>query len=319
MKKCPTCQRTFEEPMRFCQADGTPLVDEAPAVDPYKTMVSSSKEIADAIPPAEEPASADVPQEKEQEVLELPDRDPKKTMLVSEEEIRQEMASHDEAIVDLPPAAPEPPKFSEPAPKPPSFGGDAPAASTPPPSPFAAPPAEPPPSPQQDQPFNVTTPPIPSPFESPKLTAIEPPAAAFDQRPEPEPISGSLDAEPVMNAAPIEAAPPPVQNWEPNEPMQNQPPTPSSAAGPNQTLAIVSLVLGILGFTLCCGTLLPSIAAVITGFMAKSKAANDPMSYGGAGLALGGIITGVLGTLISIGYLIFVFFLGGLQMMMGGM
>lgn len=296
--------------MRFCQADGTPLVDEAPAVDPYKTMVSSSKEIADAIPPAEEPASADVPQEKEQEVLELPDRDPKKTMLVSEEEIRQEMASHDEAIVDLPPAAPEPPKFSEPAPKPPSFGGDAPAASTPPPSPFAAPPAEPPPSPQQDQPFNVTTPPIPSPFESPKLTAIEPPAAAFDQRPEPEPISGSLDAEPVMNAAPIEAAPPPVQNWEPNEPMQNQPPTPSSAAGPNQTMAIVSLVLGVLSI-ICCG-FLAGVPAVIVGFMARSKANSNPAEFGGAGLALGGIITGIIGTILGIILLIVNIAIGGL-------
>lgn len=87
----------------------------------------------------------------------------------------------------------------------------------------------------------------------------------------------------------------------------------------SKTLAVVSLVLGILGMTICCGSLLPSLAAVITGFMARGKASNDPMNYGGSGLALGGLITGVFGLLLSIGYLIFVFFLGGMEMIMRGM
>ena len=30
MKKCPTCEKTFEDSYRFCQLDGTPLVDAAP-------------------------------------------------------------------------------------------------------------------------------------------------------------------------------------------------------------------------------------------------------------------------------------------------
>ncbi|MGD9588146.1 MAG: DUF4190 domain-containing protein [Pyrinomonadaceae bacterium] len=324
MKKCPTCERTFDENMRFCQADGTPLVDDAPAIDPYKTMVSSSRDIADSIPAAETAPPVEAPKEKEQEVLELPpDRDPKKTMLVSEDEIRREMASHDEPVVDLPPVAPEPPKFSEPSPKPRSFGEP---QASPPPSPFSAQADDRAANQAPEQPFNVTTPPIPSPFESPKPSAIEAPAAMFDQRPMADPppgasedLSAGLGAAPVA-AAPMQTAPPAVQNWESNEPMQNQQFTPPSAsAAPSQTLAIVSLVLGILGFTLCCGTLLPSIAAVVTGFMAKSKATNDPAAYGGSGLALGGIITGVLGVLISIGYLIFVFFFGGLQLMTQGM
>lgn len=35
MKRCPTCNRTYNDPaLGFCTADGTPLVDEAPAYQP---------------------------------------------------------------------------------------------------------------------------------------------------------------------------------------------------------------------------------------------------------------------------------------------
>ena len=55
MKKCPSCQRTFDDNMRFCQTDGTPLADDAPAAappapaeeeapfDPYATIVGVPK------------------------------------------------------------------------------------------------------------------------------------------------------------------------------------------------------------------------------------------------------------------------------------
>ncbi len=79
--------------------------------------------------------------------------------------------------------------------------------------------------------------------------------------------------------------------------MQNAPI--SAAAGQNKTLAIVSLVAGILGLTLCFASMLPSLLAIVLGFMARSKANNDPVNYGGSGLALGGIITGVVGIIIG--------------------
>ena len=75
--------------------------------------------------------------------------------------------------------------------------------------------------------------------------------------------------------------------------MQSPPP----AAGQNKTLAIVSLVCGILGVTICCGSFIPSILGLILGFMARGKANQMPAQYGGAGLALVGIITGALGLL----------------------
>ena len=101
--------------------------------------------------------------------------------------------------------------------------------------------------------------------------------------------------------------------------MQNPSFTPSPATGgQNKTLAIVSLVVGILGFTVCCGALVPSIVAIILGFMAKGKAAKDPASYGGSGLALGGIITGVVGLLGSL-IIYALYFLGFMANILGNM
>lgn len=37
MKRCPTCNRTFDDPINFCLTDGTPLVAEAPAPPPQPT------------------------------------------------------------------------------------------------------------------------------------------------------------------------------------------------------------------------------------------------------------------------------------------
>lgn len=71
-------------------------------------------------------------------------------------------------------------------------------------------------------------------------------------------------------------------------------------------MAIISLVTGILSL-ICCSWFIPGIAAIVMGFIARGKANSDPQNYGGAGLALGGIITGgisvVLGVIVIILYL----------------
>ncbi len=70
----------------------------------------------------------------------------------------------------------------------------------------------------------------------------------------------------------------------------------------NQTLPIVSLVLGIFAilFTCCWGGVPFGAAALVTGYLGLKNVNENPMQFGGRGLAIGGIVTGVIGLLISI-------------------
>lgn len=75
------------------------------------------------------------------------------------------------------------------------------------------------------------------------------------------------------------------------------PPAPAYPASQQKTLAIASLVLGIVSMTIgwCCyfGVLSGPIAIVL-GFVALSQIKKDPKRYGGKGMAIGGIVTGGL-------------------------
>jgi hypothetical protein len=196
MKKCPTCEKTFEDSMRFCQTDGTPLVDDVAseeAIDPYQTIVAPSEPLpAPVDEPVEDPYKTVVAAPAESaapdasgDLLQIPDPpDPLKTMYASEDEIRREMAADepkDEPIFEVPPAAdepeppaPEPPSFVEPELSAPVYGD-----SAPPPSPFSTGDAPPSPyaafedaGPQADDSGEGETliapdAPIPSPFGAP--------------------------------------------------------------------------------------------------------------------------------------------------------
>lgn len=104
------------------------------------------------------------------------------------------------------------------------------------------------------------------------------------------------------------AAPPVWQN-QPN--MQRQNPQqafapPLRAQNQDQVLPIISLILGVLGFlTTCCWGGLPfGAAAIIIGLIGLSNEKQDPIKYGGRGLALGGIITGAVAAAIAFGLII---------------
>lgn len=328
MKKCPTCDKTFEDSMRFCQVDGTPLVDEAPAFDPYATIVAPpiAAEAPAAEPQAEEivaesapvdeasdeafaiesPSSAAI--ELPEDVLDLPEADPLKTMYVSDDEMKAALGggqtSDEPGDLELEPVdalpEPEPPSFNVPDIPAPSFGSVA-----PPPSPFSvadSPADEPAPSPAFDEPEPVTQ------------VASTP---VFD---EPQPVAETAHFEPTPVAPIAEWTPPPAPdaNWQgqeigPNTPFQ---PPPAGVGGTNKTLAIISLICGILGMTVCCGSFAVSIAALVIGFIARGKASQNPQEYGGAGLAMGGIITGGLGVVFSVIFII-LYFLGALAGSLG--
>lgn len=277
MKKCPTCDKTFDDSMKFCQVDGTPLVDNEPAFDPYATMVGKQ---APPAPPAEEPEATFKPEPEEtpapiaepSNVLEMPEADPLKTMYVSEAEMKEALGQKEEPIIEIPPA-PEPPSFSSPEPPAPSFGD-----MSPPPSPFTTPqprPEEPVPAPPSfdDGPTMMA----PPPFETPSA------------------------------GPPAEWTPPPVPDaaWQDQQIGSNTPFQPPATGSVNQTLPIVSLILGIL--SICCYiSPLTGIAALITGYLGIKNANNDPQNYGGKGLAIAGMILGGLFLLIGVAYYVII-------------
>ena len=93
--------------------------------------------------------------------------------------------------------------------------------------------------------------------------------------------------------------------------QQNLPPTSNADLLPTSTLAIVSLVSAILGFTFV--PIIGTIVALITGYMARSETRAIPARASGDGLATAGIIMGwvqvalaVITVCCAIAYFVFV-------------
>ena len=335
MKRCPTCQKTFDDNMRFCQTDGTPLVEDSTPADPYKTMVASREDIQAALnaPAANEPSGVGIGA-PEEEPLEIPSNPPNATPA---SEFETKIASRD--VIEIPPLAeapPEPPRFNEPSAPPPSFGESTPS------SPFS------PPEPAGPGDF-PTTPPIPSPFNAPRPASFEPSASSKAVEPEPEqeektyfepepaaptfsepepgpPQYAEPEPAPAQQFNPFEAqstpqsAPMAQSEWTPPpSPVQSSPvmapPPPAQGAKMNQTLPIVSLVFGII--SLCCYVSpVTGLVALITGFLGLKNIKNNPAQFGGKALALVGMILGGLMFLVGIAYIVFLLFFGGMGMIM---
>ena len=101
--------------------------------------------------------------------------------------------------------------------------------------------------------------------------------------------------------------------------QQNSPPpapytppaAPAAPGKPTSSMAIISLVAGILGWTLL--PFLGSVAAVVTGHMARSEIRRAPERLEGDGLAIAGLVLGYLSIAMAVlvVFAIFLFF-GGL-------
>lgn len=84
-----------------------------------------------------------------------------------------------------------------------------------------------------------------------------------------------------------------------------------NAARQTSSLAIVSLVSGILGWTLL--PFIGTLVAIVTGHMARKEISNSSGRLDGDGLAVGGLVLGwVSAALWLIGIVVFVVFFGGL-------
>lgn len=79
----------------------------------------------------------------------------------------------------------------------------------------------------------------------------------------------------------------------------------------NSSLAVISLITGILGWTLL--PFLGSVAAIITGHMARAEIRRDPERLLGDGMAVAGLILGWASIVLwLVGILVFILFFGGL-------
>jgi hypothetical protein len=81
----------------------------------------------------------------------------------------------------------------------------------------------------------------------------------------------------------------------------------SYGAQRDQTLATISLVLGIISILLvcCAGGVYLGLPAAIVGFIAMRNADNNPTRYAGRGMAIGGMVIGIITFLTSVFILIF--------------
>ncbi|MEQ1922260.1 MAG: DUF4190 domain-containing protein [Pyrinomonadaceae bacterium] len=146
--------------------------------------------------------------------------------------------------------------------------------------------------------------------------AAEPPPARYAD----DPPTMVMDPSRVTNPSNWPNTPP-ASGWQQQSPVpyQQQGVAPFSVPmSPSQTLAIVSLCLGIASVTIgwCCylGVLL-SPAALITGFIALSQIKKDPQRYSGRGLALGGIGTGIA----YLALLVLIIIIYGAAILFGGL
>ncbi len=303
------------------------LADLIPPADPFKTMVASNIEEKD----------------DDDDVLQLPQNfDPMATMVVApigqdqasiedlvpeppvfdaiKEEIKPEAPS---AQFDMPVSAPviEPPApvFSEPVVEPPSFEAPRPTTADHdvPATVFQSPFDTPPPTPPVDVPppfepsapdFGSSAQNFGSPDPAPSFEAPQAPfsPATFDQPAPPVPAASFNDPW-NPSSAPVAASQPSAGMSAPYQPG-------SGLSSPSSTMAIISLVAGLLALVMFVPTIVIiwcgifplgfGLAGVIVGFLARGRAKSMPDQYGGSGMALGGIISGGLALLATIGWVV---------------
>lgn len=374
MKKCPTCEKTFDDAMRFCQTDGTLLIDSAENVeppDPFKTSVGRQEDIAAAIPPDpfKTMIGGSFSKSESDDILQIPaESDPLKTMYTTDEEMKREMSANkpaNEGVIEIAPlidqtaeplqkpidsplTPPFPPQFSEPNLSPPSFGEiqtpsltDYSVVDTPKyPDIYGEPSAPKVPSPFDDKtavmdskkpfdslPYSSPNSAIPSPFSESRQTSYDPPSTPLPTYKEPEPqftethnnpFNEPIYNQPFEQSQPLQATewtppPAPEASWQNQSVGANTPfQPPVAGGGQNQTLSIVSLVLGILSIP-CCGFVVLGIGAAVTGFLAKKKADENPALYGGRGMALAGMIIGIITAVIGLILTVLQIFFGALN------
>jgi hypothetical protein len=106
-------------------------------------------------------------------------------------------------------------------------------------------------------------------------------------------------------ASPPAAAPP--ARWQPQQLNLNQPfGSPSSIQSKDQTLPTISMILGIMSLVLvcCAGGIWLGVPAAILGYLGMRNSDSDPGRYGGRGMAIAGMVLGVVSLVGSVIFLL---------------
>ena len=97
----------------------------------------------------------------------------------------------------------------------------------------------------------------------------------------------------------------------PDHPSSLPPPAPVAGGRRTSTLAVVSLIAGILGWTAL--PLVGSVVAIVTGHLARSEIRNAPGMMEGDGLALAGLVLGYAMVVVAVlSVIAMLLFFGGL-------
>ncbi len=242
----------------------------------------------------ESAVETDVAEQDEEEVEEVSwDSDqpiPGSSLLESDEPLKS-----DEPAI----STPEIPKFSEPEIEPPDLteSDSAPLAGQ-------SKPSVPIPSPFDESMPPGFEPPATPPFDDEAASGGEagagtsPPASPFTEQQDPSSGTQDWDIAAASGAVPAEGTD--ADPFGSNEILASGGGGEGSEEGENKTLAIVSLISGIVGVLCCAAGILFGPVALITGYMAKGKIAQEPSVYGGSTFANIGMILGVVGVVLSI-------------------
>jgi hypothetical protein len=145
--------------------------------------------------------------------------------------------------------------------------------------------------------------------------SVEPPPT-FAYPPIPPTVSRS--EEPTLDLPDVYSPPPVPLVARPTSPVGWQPPPPPFVAAQQQTLAVVSLILGITSITIgwCCSIgILTAPVAVALGIAALVQIKNNPSRYTGKGMAVGGVVTGGL----YLGLILLLILIYGMAILAGGL
>ena len=133
------------------------------------------------------------------------------------------------------------------------------------------------------------------------FTTEPPPTRYADDTPPTVLLNEARVTNPTNWPATPPAAPP--ARWQPQQLNANQPfGSPAPSRSKDQTLPTISLILGVLSLALVCcfGGFWLGVPAAIVGYLGMRNADSDPTHYSGRGMAIAGMVLGVVSLMGSL-------------------